>query len=109
VELSQVSVACGSPDEAEKVVDVLLDRRLAACVQIVGPVTSCYWWQGEREVATEWVCVVKTRTSLVDAVAAAVREVHSYDLPEVLAVPVSGGDPAYLAWVEAEASGGGHP
>jgi periplasmic divalent cation tolerance protein len=105
VELSQVSVACGSAHEAERVVDVLLDRRLAACVQVLGPMTSCYWWQGSREVATEWVCVIKTRTSLVDEVAAAVRSVHSYDLPEVLAVPVTGGDPEYLAWIEAEASG----
>ena len=105
MELSQVSVACGSEHEAGKVVDVLLDRRLAACVQVVGPVTSSYWWQGQREVATEWVCLVKTRTALVDAIAAAVREVHSYDVPEVLAVPVSGGDPEYLTWVAAESSG----
>lgn len=105
-----MSVACGSQHEAERVVDVLLDRRLAACVQVVGPVTSCYWWRGEREVTTEWVCVAKTRSALVDAVGAAVREVHAYELPEVLAVPVTGGDPEYLAWVAAEASGGGgHP
>jgi len=110
MELSQVSVACGSADEAERVVDVLLDRRLAACVQVLGPVTSCFWWQGSREVATEWVCVIKTRSSLVDEVTAAVRSVHSYDLPEVLAVPVTGGDPEYLAWIASEASGGGgHP
>lgn len=108
MELSQVSVSCGSAHEAERVVDVLLDRRLAACVQVLGPVTSCYWWQGAREVATEWVCVIKTRAALVDDVATAVRSVHSYDLPEVLAVPVTGGDPDYLAWIEAEASGGGH-
>jgi len=76
VELSQVSVSCGSADEAERVVDVLLDGRLAACVQVVGPVTSCYWWQGAREVATEWVCVIKTRAALVDAVASAVRSVR---------------------------------
>jgi periplasmic divalent cation tolerance protein len=107
VDACQVSVAAGSRDEAERIAQVLLDARLSACVQLVGPVESRYWWQGSREAATEWLCLVKTRTSLVDRVVAAVRAAHSYDVPEVVAVPIVGGDPEYLRWLEAEASGGG--
>src|SRR5438067_6950674 len=104
MELCQVSVACASDAEAAAVADALLAARLAACVQIVGPVESRYWWQGEREQATEWLCLVKTRTALVDDVVAAVRAHHSYDTPEVIATPIVAGDAAYLAWLDAEAS-----
>ena len=107
VDACVVSVSAGSREEAERVADALLDARLAACVQIVGPVESHYWWQDRRESATEWLCVVKTRLTLVDAVAGAVRSVHTYDTPEVVAVPVVAGDAAYLAWLEETASGGG--
>lgn len=100
-----MTVSAGSRDEAVKVADSLLDARLAACVQIVGPVESRYWWRGERELASEWLCLVKTRTALLDRVVAAVRAAHSYETPEVVAVPIVGGDPAYLAWLEDEASG----
>ena len=101
----QVSVTAASRDEASAVADALLDAHLAACVQIIGPVESRYWWDGAREQANEWLCLVKTRSSLVDAVVAAVRAAHSYETPEILAVPVVAGDPDYLAWLEREASG----
>lgn len=101
-----MTVSAGSRDEAVKVADSLLDARLAACVQIVGPIESRYWWRDEREVATEWLCLVKTRTALLDRVVAAVRAAHSYETPEVVAVPIVGGDTAYLTWLEDEASGG---
>lgn len=102
----QVTVAAGSADEARRIADALLDARLAACVQVVGPVESRYWWQGVQESATEWLCLAKTKAELLDPVVAAVRRVHSYDTPEVVAVPILGGDPAYLAWLDGEASGG---
>ena len=105
----QVTVTAGSHDEAVLVADSLLDARLAACVQIIGPIESRYWWRGQREVASEWLCLVKTRTALLDGVVAAVRAVHSYDTPEVVALPIVGGDPEYLAWLEDEASGGRDP
>jgi periplasmic divalent cation tolerance protein len=103
-ELCQVSIACGSADEAAAVGAALLDTRLAACVQTVGPVESRYWWRGTQETATEWVCVAKSRTALVDEITAAVRAVHSYEVPEVVATPIVGGSANYLAWVEAETS-----
>ena len=107
MEACQVTVAAGSEDEAGRIADALLDARLAACVQVVGPVESRYWWQGSREAAREWLCLAKSRTDLLDRVVATVRSVHSYDTPEVVAVPIIGGDPAYLAWLALEASGAG--
>lgn len=86
--------------------DALLDGRLAACVQIVGPVESRFWWQGAKETATEWLCLAKSRTALVDGVVEAVKSVHTYEVPEVIATPIVGGSADYLAWVVAETSGG---
>lgn len=106
-DLCQVSIACTSADEAAHIADTLLDARLAACVQMVGPIESRYWWQGEREAVTEWLCVAKTRVALVDGIVAAVRAVHSYDTPEIVATPIVAGSPEYLRWVAAETSGRG--
>ena len=101
----QVNVATGSREEADRIADALLGPRLAACVQVVGPVESRYWWDGSLESGTEWLCLAKTRTGLLDRVIDAVRTVHSYDTPEVIATPIVGGDPAYLAWLANETSG----
>jgi len=104
-DLCQVSVACGSTEEAAAVTAALLDARLAACVQTIAPVESRYWWQGVQETATEWLCVAKTRTSLIDEIVIAVRAVHSYEVPEVVATPIIGGSADYLEWVRTQTSG----
>ena len=101
----QITISAGSEGEAVRIADALLRARLAACVQVV-PVHSRYWWQGEQETALEHLCLVKSRLSLVDAVVDAVRAEHSYETPEIVATPIVAGDPAYLAWLEAETSGG---
>ena len=101
----QVSVAAGSAEEAAAVADALLDGRLAACVQVVGPVESRYWWDGAKQSATEWLCLAKSRLALLDQVVAAVRAVHAYDVPEVVATPIVGGDPDYLAWLSGTTGG----
>lgn len=98
----QVQTAAGSEDEAGRIADALLDARLAACVQVVGPVTSRYWWQGRQETATEWLCLVKTTADLAAAAAQAVRDAHSYEVPEVIVTPVVDGAADYLAWVAGE-------
>jgi periplasmic divalent cation tolerance protein len=103
-DLCQISIACGTPGEATAVGTALLDARLVACVQTIGPVESRYWWQGVLETATEWVCVAKTRVALVDEIVVAVRAVHAYEVPEVVATPIVGGSADYLAWVEGETS-----
>lgn len=98
-ECIQVLTTVGSEAEAERIAAALLDARLAACVQTVGPITSAYVWQGERETATEWQCLAKTEWRLYPEVEAAIRAAHSYEEPEILAIPVLAGSPGYLAWV----------
>ncbi len=96
----QIQTTAGSKEEADRLASVLLERRLAACVQVLGPMESRYWWEGALESATEWLCLAKTTADRVDDVVAAIAEVHSYDTPEVLATAVSGGNERYLRWVE---------
>jgi periplasmic divalent cation tolerance protein len=96
----QVQTTAGSKEEADRLVSVLLERRLAACVQVLGPMESRYWWEGALESATEWLCLAKTTADRVDDVVAAIGEAHSYDTPEVLATAVGGGSERYLRWVE---------
>jgi len=97
-----VSVAVPSEEVGAAVADALLEARLAACVQVLGPMTSRYWWEGAREEATEHLLLAKTRADLVDRVVEAARGAHPYDVPEVLATPVVGGDADYLRWVADE-------
>jgi periplasmic divalent cation tolerance protein len=96
----QVQTTAGSKEEADRLASVLLERRLAACVQVLGPMESRYWWEGTLESATEWLCLAKTTADRVDDVVAAVEGAHSYDTPEVLATTVTGGNDRYLRWVE---------
>ncbi len=98
----QVLTTAGSRDEAQRLADVLVSERLAACVQVLGPISSTYWWQGRRETAEEWQCVAKTQSQLYAEVEAAIKAHHSYTTPEILALPILSGHAAYLAWLEAE-------
>jgi periplasmic divalent cation tolerance protein len=102
---SQVTVTAPTASEAESLGEMALTRRLAACVQVSGPISSAYWWDGKVTTAEEWVCTLKTTTALVEDLTRALKEAHSYDVPEVVAVPIESGDPDYLAWIEAETSG----
>ena len=96
----QVLTTAGSEEEAGRIGELLVERRLAACVQVVGPVVSRYRWQGAIEEAREWQCLVKTTAAAYEAVEAAIREVHSYDEPEIIATPIVAGSAGYLAWIE---------
>ena len=90
--------------EAEAAGRQIVEKRLAACVNILPDMISHYWWQGKIERAEEVVMIVKTRASLADEVAAAVKELHSYTTPAVMVLPVESLDPAYHAWIVAETS-----
>lgn len=96
----QVLTTAGSEEEAGRIAERLVERRLAACVQVVGPIVSRYRWQGAVEEAREWQCLAKTTAAAYAAVEAAIREVHSYDEPEIIATPIVAGSPGYLAWIE---------
>ena len=98
----QVVTTVGGREEADRLAGVLVGERLAACVQVVGPIWSTYWWQGEVETAEEWLCVVKTTEARYAAVEARVKALHSYEVPEITATPVVAGSAEYLDWVAAE-------
>jgi periplasmic divalent cation tolerance protein len=100
----QVSTTAGSYEEAERLAAVALEARLAACVQIVGPVQSRYWWHGSIERSEEWILLVKTRADRFPALSRALREAHPYEVPEVTAIPIAEGSDDYLRWVEEESS-----
>lgn len=100
-EYVQVVTTVGSGEEAERIGTVLLERRLAGCVQTLGPIVSRYRWQGELERAQEWQCLAKTEARLYAEVEAAIRAAHSYEEPEILAIPVLAGSRSYLDWISA--------
>lgn len=98
----QVNTTIDTQEGAKKIADTLIGKRLAACVQLSGPITSTYWWQGQIETAQEWICTAKTRQDLYDAVEQAIRSVHSYAEPEILATPILAGSHGYLNWIVEE-------
>lgn len=100
IQYLQVVTTTATKDEAEKIARALIDARLAACVQIAGPITSLYRWQGKVETSQEWQCVAKSRAELFEAVAAAIRQMHPYELPEIVAVSLAQGTPDYLRWID---------
>ncbi len=95
-----VLTTTGSRAEAEKIARSLVERRLAACVNIVGPIFSTYRWQGTVESAEEFLLLVKTTEAAFAAVRDAIRELHSYELPECIEIPIEDGSAEYLAWIE---------
>ena len=103
-EFIQVQSAAGSREEAERIASALVERRVAACVQILGPVRSIYRWQGKVEQADEWLCLIKTTGPRFPDVESAIRELHSYECPEIIATPIEAGSGAYLEWLAKQTS-----
>jgi periplasmic divalent cation tolerance protein len=95
-----VFTTAGSEEEARKIARALVDRRLAACVNIVPQIESIYRWQGKVDESREWLLLIKTSAALFPAVRDAVRELHSYDLPECIALNIADGNKEYLKWLE---------
>lgn len=102
----RVETTVDSRDGAERLARSVVEHRLAACAQVSGPITSFYRWEGRIQADEEWTVVVKTAADRLDELTAHIGEVHPYDVPEVVAVPVTGGSPAYLEWVRDETRGG---
>jgi len=97
-----VSTTTDSREQADAIASALIEQRLAACVQIGGPLTSVYRWQGKVETAQEWSCAAKTTAERFEQVAAAIRQLHSYEEPEIIATPIVAGSPGYLQWIEVQ-------
>jgi periplasmic divalent cation tolerance protein len=94
-----VLTTAGSSEEARKIAHALVERKLAACVNIVPQIESVYRWQGKVESATEWLLVIKTQVHLFEQVRGAIKELHSYDLPECVMLEVAAGSKEYLDWI----------
>ncbi len=97
-----ILITASIDEEAEKIANRLLTQRIAACVNIIPKVRSLFWWKGELDSADEAVLIVKSKASLVDEIVSLVKEAHSYEVPEVIALPVIGGNPDYLSWMSDE-------
>jgi periplasmic divalent cation tolerance protein len=95
-----VFVTCGSEDEASKIAHALVDERLAACANIVSPIRSVYRWEGKICDEREWLLVVKTRETRFRELEKRVKSLHSYQVPEIISLPVLAGSPSYLKWLE---------
>jgi periplasmic divalent cation tolerance protein len=97
-----VLITAGDGEEAGRIARHLLDERLAACVNMVAGLDSHFWWRGKLDEAKETLLIVKTRGGLLPEIIEAVKEVHSYELPEIIALPIVGGSPEYLEWIDGE-------
>ncbi len=100
-----VFVTTGSEAEAETIAKALVEERLAACVNIISPIRSFYRWQGRVADDREWLLMIKTQADVFDALAARVHTLHSYDVPEVIALPILAGAQNYLDWIQQETRG----
>jgi periplasmic divalent cation tolerance protein len=98
----QISTTTGDRNTAERIATELVDRRLAACVQISGPVTSTYRWKEKIETTEEWLCTIKSLAANYEAVEEIIRRLHPYDVPEIIATPITAGSEEYLDWMRRE-------
>ena len=97
-----IFITAGTGEEARKVGQALIEHRAAACVNIAPNITSIFRWQEVLETDQEHLLIVKTRASKLEEVVQLVKEIHSYEVPEVIAVPVIGGNQEYLEWIGEE-------
>jgi len=101
----QLESTVDSREEAKKIAGALVEKRLAACVQVVGPIFSTFRWEGRIEEAEEYLLLCKVPGNRLDEATALIEELHSYDVPEVLAFEVKHGSRSYLEWMAAETTG----
>ena len=102
MEYRLVYITVSSADEARKVGKEIVSRRLAACVNILGPIQSMYWWKGNLQEDNEMVVIAKTTAALVPRLIERVKAVHSYEIPCIVALPLTEGNPDFLDWIAQE-------
>lgn len=101
-EFIQIYTTVAKKSDAERIAKVLSVKNLSACTQIAGPIISVYKWKGKLEKSKEWVCAAKTRKVDYKKIEKAIKEIHPYKLPEIIALPIVGGSPEYFEWMEKE-------
>lgn len=99
-EYIQITTTADNRELAVKIAGSLVEQKIAACAQVSGPITSIYEWKGKIENAQEWYCVIKTRKDLYRQVEENIKKMHSYEVPEIIALPIVAGNPAYLEWID---------
>lgn len=97
-----VFITTSSLEEAERLANLLLENRKAACINIVPTVRSAFWWQGKIDRAEESLLIIKTRADLFPQLMDMVKQAHSYTVPEIIALPITTGNPDYLSWIDTE-------
>jgi periplasmic divalent cation tolerance protein len=100
----QISTTTETKEQAKKIAQYLVEQKMAACAQITGPIKSIYRWKGKVENTQEWLCLIKTRDDLFAKVEVAIKKLHPYETPEIIAVPISQGSNEYLSWLDDELS-----
>lgn len=101
-EVRLVYVTAPSQEEALRLAQLVVGERLAACANVLGPITSVYWWDGKLNQEPEVALVLKTRAELVETLTARIVAAHSYECPCVVALPISSGNPPFLSWIAVE-------
>ena len=96
----QIYTTTEKREEAKDIARNVVEKRLAACAQVLGPIASTYWWKGMIEEAEEWMCIMKSRRDLYEKLEATIRSIHPYEEPEILAVPIEAGSQGYLNWLD---------
>ena len=99
-----VLITVTGSQEAQQLSKLLLEQKKAACVNIISGVNSRFWWQGQLDSAEESLLIVKTKASLLPELINLVKEAHSYEVPEIIALPIIGGNEDYLTWIEGSVS-----
>lgn len=95
-------ITTATAEEAQRISRVLLEQKKVACVNIVPRVNSLFWWQDKLDSVEESLLIVKTKASLLSEIVSLVKEIHSYDIPELIALPIIGGNQDYLEWIQKE-------
>ncbi|MFL7791185.1 MAG: divalent-cation tolerance protein CutA [Anaerolineae bacterium] len=96
----QVTTTTRTKTDAQTIARVVVEKRLAACAQVVGPITSTYWWQGKVETTQEWLCAIKSRAAFYKDLERAIQAIHPYEEPEIIATSIVKGSEGYLAWID---------
>ncbi len=95
----QIETTTDSQEEADRLAKELVERRLVACVQTLGPITSTYWWENQIEQSEEFLLLCKTTRERIEQVKMAITDLHNYDVPEILVLPIESGAVKYLDWI----------
>jgi periplasmic divalent cation tolerance protein len=101
-EYIQVMTTVEKREDADRMASIVVNMRVAACAQVVGPMRSTYWWKGKVEEVEEWLLMMKTRRDLFSLLEKEIKALHPYEVPEIIALPIVSGSESYLEWIQAE-------